>query len=75
MKLLEDFMDTYKLASAPTDKTCVITVHCPCGEVWTYKRPRHYGGKAFSTKACPACGNTGEKKTLSPDCGINTPIG
>lgn len=35
------------------DKT--VTVTCPCGEVWNYKRPRHYGGKAFSDKRCAKC--------------------
>lgn len=47
-------MDTYKTITSPTDNT--VTVYCHCGETWTYKRPRHYGGKAFSDKCCPRCG-------------------
>lgn len=34
-----------------------VTVHCPCGETWTYRRPSHYGGKAFLDKQCPRCKN------------------
>lgn len=32
-----------------------VTVKCPCGQSWTYSRPKNYGGSAFSDKRCPKC--------------------
>lgn len=59
---VESFMDAYEGAK-PTQpgSAYVCTVRCPCGEIWTYCRPRNYGGNAFRNLRCPECGGSQQK--------------
>lgn len=66
--VIEDFVDnyweTYFTLTGEADMHSA-TVHCPCGNPWTYIQADHYRGEARYPQRCPACNDEALKKVSS----------
>lgn len=60
---ISSFREAYSLANPVTGgAVTTASIHCPCGNTWTYRRPDHYGGSAMYPQKCPACGGSGQRQ-------------
>ena len=55
----ESFCATYSNLTGEADMH-TATIHCPCGNPWTYRQPDHYHGEARYPQRCPACDGAGQ---------------